>query len=572
MGKFTDNAMEILRERYLLKNESGSVTESPTQLFKRVARCIASAESENRLHWEEKFYNLMSARYFLPNSPTLMNSGLEKGQLSACFVLPVNDSLESIFTTLKNTALIHQSGGGTGFNFSDLRPANDLVSNRSGTSSGPLAFMKLFDAATEYVKQGGRRRGANMGILNVNHPDIREFITLKSEAGVLQNFNLSVGMTDDFMKALKGNGIWNLINPRNGEIMSEESAHKIWDLIIDQAWQTGDPGMVFLDSINADNPIPAQGRILSTNPCGEVPLLNYESCNLGSVNLSLITRSKGDVVHIDWQRLEEIITLAVRFLDNVITVNHYVIPEIKDITRRNRKIGLGVMGWAELLIQLEIPYASIQAVSLAEDLMRFIQERSLNASRELAVERGVFPGWKDSTYAGKMPLRNATVNSIAPTGSISVLANTSYSIEPLYAVAFNRSGILGDRTQTEINHLFIKKMNKVGRWNSRIYEELLSGKSIKDIPDIPDSFIKVFQTAQEIPWEFHLKHQQAFQRYTDNAVSKTINLPTNSSPADISNIYLTAWEYGLKGITIYREGSKSGQVLRKCSLGLNQTC
>ncbi|MGB5820783.1 MAG: adenosylcobalamin-dependent ribonucleoside-diphosphate reductase [Saonia sp.] len=565
----TVNAIQILEDRYLLKNK---MIETPDQLLRRVAKYIASAEDMDSTAWEEKFYQIMYHLEFLPNSPTLMNAALPKGQLSACFVLPIADSLQCIFTTLKNAALIHQSGGGTGFNFSRLRPKDDSVASSGGTSSGPIAFMKVYDAATEHVKQGGKRRGANMGILNVDHPDIIEFIATKSDGRSLRNFNLSVGITDTFMDAVSKNSHWHLINPRTKQVQKTIKAKKIWDRIVEEAWRTADPGLIFLDTVNRANSLPKLGAIQSTNPCGEVPLLDYESCNLGSLNLTKVLIRKNQRTSIDWNRLEDNIRIGIRFLDNVITVNHYVLPEIRDMALANRKIGLGVMGWAEMLILLGIPYASDDAVHLGEQLMQFIQTKSYQASEALAKVRGTFPHWQDSKYAPEMPMRNATCNSIAPTGSISVIANTSYSIEPLYALAYNRVGILGNKTQTEMNASFVEKLKTLGLWTREVEGMVRRSGSIQEIKAIPTEVKKLFETSMDIPWKYHLLHQKAFQKYTDNAVSKTVNLPENVSIQEVSEIYRTSWEYGLKGITIYRNGSKTNQVLQHCNLQNNEDC
>ncbi|TFG78097.1 MAG: adenosylcobalamin-dependent ribonucleoside-diphosphate reductase, partial [Flavobacteriales bacterium] len=406
----TKNAIQLLEERYLLNK---GLAETPDQMFRRVAKHVASAEKLGNKAWEEAFYAIMKNLEFLPNSPTLMNAGLPNGQLSACFVLPVEDSLTSIFTTLKNAALIHQSGGGTGYNFSDLRPKGDRVNSSGGTSSGPIAFMEIYDSATEHVKQGGKRRGANMGILNVNHPDIEDFILSKSEGRRLQNFNISVGITDHFMEAVAEDGDWTLVNPRTNKVQKTVKAKSIWDSVVREAWKTGDPGLVFLDTINQANPTPKQGSIISTNPCGEVPLLAYESCNLGSLNLMKVLTPNKTGPAIDWHQLETNIGVAMRFLDNVITVNHFLLPQIRETAYANRKVGLGVMGWAELLISLDIPYASDDAVALGERLMDFVKTKSYETSKTLAKERGTFGSWAESIYAPQMPLRNATCNSIA---------------------------------------------------------------------------------------------------------------------------------------------------------------
>jgi ribonucleoside-diphosphate reductase alpha chain len=509
---------------------------------------------------------------FLPNSPTLMNAGLPNGQLSACFVLPVEDNLNAIFTTLKNAALIHHNGGGTGYNFSKIRPKDDFISSSEGFSAGPVSFMKIYDTATEYVKQAGKRRGANMGILNIDHSDIEEFISSKSDLQSLQNFNISVGITNDFMHALEEDKDWSLVNPRTNKISKTLSAKKLWDSIIEQALKTGDPGLIFLDTIHQNNPLKKLGKIQSTNPCGEVPLFNYESCNLGSINLKKMVLQNSTHIEIDWKKLERTIIIAIRFLDNVISCNYFVLPSIEEITLSNRKIGLGVMGWAELLILLDIPYASNKAVELAENVMKFIHEKSYNASQSLAKKRGCFPSWKQSSFAPHMILRNATCNSIAPTGSISIIANTSYAIEPLYALAFKRTGILENNTQMEINKTFIDKMKSLGLWSEQLRSEIIEKGSIQHVKNIPKHIKNLFKTSLEISWKYHLLHQRAFQRYTDNAVSKTINLPNTTTFEEVSEIYKTAWKYNLKGITIYRNGSRDNQVLQLCGFNKEDVC
>lgn len=564
--------MQLLQERYLLKNDRGQAIETLDQLFRRVAKCVASVETNDSKLWENRFFDQMAKLEFLPNSPTLMNAGQPNGQLSACFVLPIEDSLESIFTTLKNAALIHQSGGGTGYNFSNLRPKNDTVTSLGGTSSGPIAFMNVYDAATQHVKQGGKRRGANMGILNMDHPDIKEFVTAKLDGVSLQNFNISVGITESFMNALANGVPWDLINPRNGKVEKTIDSKTLWSSLVQAAWRTGDPGLIFLDTINAHNPIPEQGLIKSTNPCGEVPLMDYESCNLGSVNLSKMITFKSNKPTIDWDRLGIAVALGVRFLDNVIQCNHYLLKEVEGMAHKNRKIGLGVMGWAELLLQLEIPYASKEAVQLGERLMYFIKTQSYETSQKLAKEKGCFPAWDKSVLYPNTKLRNATCNSIAPTGSISIIANTSYSIEPFYALAFKRKGVLDNKTQVSLNSIVQEKLTQLGYWTNDIREQLLETGSIQHINSIPKNIRSLFETSLEIPWKYHLQHQRAFQKYTDNAVSKTINLPNTVTEKDISDIYRTAWEYGLKGITIYRDGSKANQVFQKCGFPENDGC
>ena len=569
MTNLSPNGLQILQARYLRRTE---VTETPDELFQRVAKHLITVEDEDHEFWFDRFYGVMRHLEFLPNSPTLMNAGLPKGQLSACFVLPVEDNLEAIFTTLKNAALIHNSGGGTGYNFSKLRPKDDIITSSEGSSAGAIAFMKIYDTATEYVKQAGKRRGANMGILNVTHSDIEAFVTSKSDRESLQNFNISVGITNDFMNAVKNNLEWQLVNPRTKKVSKTIRAKMLWDLIVDEALKTGEPGLIFLDTINQDNRLPKQGKINCTNPCGEVPLFDFESCNLGSINLTKMVVHDGKKNEIDWNKLDKTISIAIRFLDNVISSNHYLLPNIKHITLANRKIGLGVMGWAELLIMLSIPYASEKAVDLAEVLMKFIQEKSYAASGNLAQIRGCFPSWKESRYAPNTLLRNATCNSIAPTGSISVIADASYSIEPLYALAYKRTGILNDKTQIEINSIFVEKMKSLGFWTEEIQNEVIANGSIQNIKHIPKNIKKLFETSLEIPWKYHLLHQRAFQKYTDNAVSKTINLASNTTANEVSEIYKTAWKYGLKGITIYRNGSRANQILQPCGVNLEDEC
>lgn len=569
MVELSPNALQLLDSRYLLKNE---VAETPEGLFQRVARHASEIEENCRDLWFERFFALLGNLEFLPNSPTLMNAGLPDGQLSACFVLPVEDDLEGIFSTLKNAALIHHSGGGTGYNFSRLRPRGDRILSTGGQAAGPLAFMKVFDAATESVKQAGKRSGANMGILNIDHPDVEAFISSKSDRKSLQNFNISVGITDDFMEAVEIGDDWPLINPRTKKIWKTVKAGSLWRSIVGNAHKSGDPGLIFLDTINRLNPLPDQGRIQSTNPCGEVPLLEYESCNLGSVNLARMLHAEGGKLQIDWSKLEVTVVIAIRFLDNIISANHYPLPEIRDKTLSNRKIGLGVMGWAELLILLGIPYASDAAVCLAEKLMKFIRDTSYAASAKLARERKAFPTWIKSNLAPNRPMRNATCNSIAPTGSISVIAGTSYSIEPLYALAFKRVGVLDGTIQNETNRIFVERMKKLKLWTTGVRDEVLASGSIRHIPGIPEGVKNLFATSLDIPWKYHMLHQQAFQKFTDNAVSKTINLPGETTEKEISDIYTASWKNGLKGITVYRDASKPEQVLQHCGLGPEGPC
>lgn len=562
MEKLNPNAEQILTERYLLKNEMGNTLETPDQMFRRVAAFVASAEEQEPATWANQFYESMYQLEFLPNSPTLMNAGLKNGQLSACFVLPVKDSLRDIFETLKNAALIHQGGGGTGFNFSLLRPKNDQVTAAGGTSSGPVGFMRIFDAATEYVRQGGKRRGANMGILDISHPDIEEFITAKQGDGAIRNFNISAGISDAFMMAVENDRDWTLVNPRTQEVSKVVRAKYLWDLLTEQAWQTGDPGLIFLDTVNSHISLPAAGRIEGTNPCGEVPLLEYESCNLGSINLSRMLTATTESTQVDWTRLARTVRTGIRFLDNIITVNYYLLPEIEEMAKKHRKIGLGVMGWAEMLIQLGIPYTSEEAFLLGEKIMNFIMRESYKASSHLAAEKGAFPAWEHSRHYPHTPLRNATCNSIAPTGTISVIANTSYSIEPLFAPVFERVGILEGKRQKEVNRFLMEQMKAAGVWSKEIKEQLFNEGSVRNLPGVPQKLKLLFKSSLEIPWKYHLYHQRAFQKYTDNAVSKTINLPNDISREEIGKIYFSAWKYNLKGITVYRYGTKKNQVLQ----------
>lgn len=563
MKTLNANALRVLESRYLLKNSDGSIVETPEQLFKRVAHHIANAEhllnnSEQQLYWEKEFFAVMSRLEFLPNSPTLMNAGLPLNQLSACFVLPVEDSIADIFTTLKNTALIQQSGGGTGFNFSALRHNGDFINSSHGYSTGPISFMKIFDAATDNIKQGGKRRGANMGILNIDHPDIEEFIELKNVEGVLSNFNISVGITDAFMNAVEKNADWELKHPISRKRIKKIAARALWNKIISNAWLTGDPGLIFLDTINESNPTPNIGAINCTNPCGEVPLLPYEACNLGSIDVVKFYDEKKN--KIDYERLEKCIVTAIRFLDNVIEVNNYVIPEIKTTVKGNRKIGLGIMGWAELLIKLEIPYASEKAVDLGEELMAFINEKSFDASQKLAEERGVFKNWDNSIYSEQIKIRNATRTSIAPTGTISIIAGTSSSIEPLFALAIHRENVLNNETLTEINEACLSYLKRKNLLTDEIVSEIKKSGSIQNT-GLPNEIKELFKTSLEIEPYWHIQHQVAFQKHTDNAVSKTINLPGGATVTDVEKAYLTAWKNKAKGITIYRYGSKSQQVL-----------
>ncbi len=577
MVKLTDNALLILKERYLLKSGEGLQYETPEEMFWRVAKAVAEAErkweaEKEVLKWATTFFELMSKLYFLPNSPTLMNAGTNSWQLSACFVLPVKDSLKDIFSTLRQAALIHQKGGGTGFNFSHLRPKGDPVYTSGGHAGGPVSFLRIFDAATAQVKQGGKRRGANMGILHVNHPDIEEFIYAKSQTNTLQNFNLSVGITDDFMKSVNENGVWNLIHPKSQKLVKTINSQELWQFIVHNAWACGDPGLLFLDTINSHNPTPELGQIEATNPCGEVPLMPYESCNLGSINLSKFTLNQNGDKDVDWKGLERTIGIAVRFLDDVIEVNKYPQPKIKKTTTDNRKIGLGVMGWAEMLIKLGIPYDTDKAVALAGRVMRFIQEKSKTFSMELSKTRGVFPNWEKSVFFPDKRMRNATCTSIAPTGTISIIADTSSSIEPLFALAYQRRNVLNGENLTSINGLFLDHLYELQLNVNNTLQEVFKNGTCEHISSIPLQTKKLYKTALEIDPIWHLKHLIAFQRFTENAVSKTINLNASASPQEVDHLFKMAWENNTKGITIFRNQTNGRQVLNRGIMTSNTGC
>jgi ribonucleoside-diphosphate reductase alpha chain len=571
--RLSENALRVLEARYLRRDSGRRIIETPRELFERVAKAVGEAElswgsSAQASRWREEFTEILVSLDFLPNSPTLMNAGTPMGQLSACFVLPVEDSMEGIFNSLKYMALVQQTGGGTGFSFSRLRPKGDTVEPTGGEASGPVSFMKIFDCATENIKQGGKRRGANMGILRVDHPDILEFISSKRDETAFRNFNLSVAVTDLFMEAVRRNEDYSLVHPRTRKPAGTLRAPKVFQQIVDAAWSTGDPGLVFLDAINRANPTPQLGAMESTNPCGEIPLLPYESCNLASINLAHMLQSSGNHPEVDWERLRGTVRNAVRFLDNVIEVNSYPIPEIERISRSNRKIGLGVMGFAEMLIELGIPYDSDGALRLAEELMRVIDGESLHASQKLAEERGVFSHWKESIYAAKnLKVRNAARTAIAPTGTISIIADTSASIEPLFALAYRRSHVLGDQTLYSVNPVFLKYLENKKLKGPELFREIVEKGQLRNVKGLPEETKRLFVTALEIPVERHLQIQAAFQRHIDNSVSKTINLPQEAVPEDVAFAYQRAWEMGLKGITLYRYGSKSAQVLE---LGAHQ--
>jgi ribonucleoside-diphosphate reductase alpha chain len=564
--ELSDNALRVLERRYLTKDGEGRVIETPQELFRRVARHIASAEliydpkADVSVH-EESFYQLMEKLEFLPNSPTLMNAGRELGQLSACFVLPIEDSMESIFDAVKYTALIHKSGGGTGFSFSRLRPERDRVGSTGGIASGPVSFMRVFDVATDVIKQGGTRRGANMAILNISHPDILEFITAKEDSRALTNFNLSVAVTDEFMKAVEKGTDYSLVNPRTGEVMDTRNAREVFGKIVNMAWKTGDPGIVFIDRINDKNPVPHLGRIESTNPCGEQPLLPFESCNLGSINLSKMVTDKDGQPYVDYAKLSQTVKLAVRFLDDVIDVNRFPLTQIADRTKATRKIGLGVMGFADMLIQLGVPYDSEKALERAEELMATISEEATEASKELAQERGVFPAFEGSDYASEgLSVRNATRTTIAPTGSLSIIANCSSGIEPLFALSYVRHILEGEEF-VEVNPYFEEAARRGGFYSSELMNQLAEGKRLKDIEEVPEEIKRLFVTAHDISPEWHVKMQAAFQRSTHNAVSKTVNFPHEATPDDVARVYMLAYQEDLKGITIYRDRSRDSQVL-----------
>lgn len=562
----TSNALSVLKRRYLRRNASGRVCEIPAQLFRRVADNLAEAEKTYNPQADiqktsDDFYALMAGLEFLPNSPTLMNAGRELQQLSACFVLPIEDSLPSIFEAVKHTALIHQSGGGTGFSFSRLRPKDDPVLSTSGIASGPVSFMKVFNAATEVIKQGGTRRGANMGILRIDHPDILEFIAAKQDPHALNNFNLSVGVTDGFMKAVLHRKSYDLIHPNSRRRVRRLSAASVFDQIVQAAWATGEPGILFLDRINRDNPTPALGTIEATNPCGEQPLLPYESCNLGSINLTKMVRPGSSGPELDEGKLRRTIRLAVRLLDNVIDQNRYPLPEIKTITQGNRKIGLGVMGFADLLILMSLPYDSEAAIAFAERLMAFVREESHQASVFLAKERGTFPNFPHSVYAPHGPrLRNATTTTIAPTGTLALIAGCSSGIEPLYGIATARLA-MENLKLVEVHPLFIKAARAAGIYSKELLIRIARQGSVQRDTKIPKDLRRLFVTAHDISPEYHIRMQAAFQKYTDNAVSKTVNFPEKATSDQVRQAFLLAYRSGCKGVAVYRSGSRDRQVL-----------
>jgi ribonucleoside-diphosphate reductase alpha chain len=571
MKGLTPNAVRILNARYLLKDDQGEVTETPDEMFRRVSRTVADAEGvygQDIPFWEERFYDLMSSLKFLPNSPTLMNAGKEIGQLAACFVLPVEDSMKGIFDSLKNAALILQSGGGTGFSFSKLRPKQDIVHSTGGLSSGPVSFMSIFNMATDVIKQGGARRGANMGILRIDHPDIIEFVRSKRKGGAMLNFNISVAVTEDFIEALKKGTTYELRNPRTKERAGFIDAREVFDEIVESAWLYGDPGIVFIDRINRDNPTPRFGDIESTNPCGEQPLLPYEACILGSINLSqyvsnsILDTSKGSP-QIDYPVLERDIRTAIRFLDDSIDVNKYPLPDIEQMHKGNRKIGLGVMGWTDMLVLMGIPYVSVQATKLAEKVMKFISDVSKSESEKLAGIKGVFPNFKDSIYdrEGMPRVRNATTTTVAPTGTLSIIADCSSGIEPYFALAYRKHVL--DTELYEVNRYFFSIARKQGFYSKELEDAVIARGSLRGLTGVPPKIKKLFKTAPEINYKVHIAMQAAFQRYTDNAVSKTINMPHSAKREDVADAFMLAHEMGCKGITVFRYGGKkAGTMMR----------
>ncbi len=565
----SQNAIKVLEKRYLKRDEEGILLETPKEMFVRVARNISTAEknygkSEEEIkEIERQLFDIMSDLDFLPNSPTLMNAGKELQQLAACFVLPVGDSMEKIFEALKETALIQKSGGGVGYSFSHIRPKNDVVLSTKGVSSGPISFMTVFNAATDTIKQGGTRRGANMGILRVDHPDILEFITAKEDNSKLTNFNLSVGVTESFMKAVENNDEYEVVNPRTKEVVTRYNARDIFKNIIYHAWKNGDPGIVFLERLNKDNPTPDIGVIESTNPCGEQPLLPYEACNLGSINLAHMVKEQDGIFKVDYEKLRNVVHTSIRFLDDVIDMSKYPLEKITQMVSGNRKVGLGVMGWADLLIVLGIPYDSEQALELAKEVMSFIQDESKEASRLLAKERGSFPNFKGSVYDSPdgYEIRNATTTTIAPTGTLSIIANCSSGIEPIFAVSFVKN-VMDNEKLIEVNPYFERAAREHGFYNKELMEEITEKGKLENFDSIPPLYKRIFVTAHEVTPIWHVRTQAAFQEFVDNAVSKTVNFPNDATEKDVEDVFMMAYRLGCKGITIYRDGSRESQVLQ----------
>lgn len=563
--ELSKNALTVLERRYLIKNGEGVVIETVEELFRRVAGAIAVSdrrydENADCEALADSFYRMMTNLEFLPNSPTLMNAGRPLGQLSACFVLPVEDTMEGIFETIKQAALIHKSGGGTGFSFSRLRPCGSAVNSTGGVASGPISFMKVFNMATEAVKQGGTRRGANMGVLRVDHPDIMEFIHCKTNNKEITNFNISVGLTEKFMNAVEAGKDYELVDPHGGRVTGTLNAREVFECIVDAAWHNGEPGIIFLDRLNRDNVVPKAGEIESTNPCGEQPLLPYESCNLGSINLTKMLREENGVYSFDWDKLKATAKKAVHFLDNVIDANKYPLKEIDFMTKQTRKVGLGVMGWADALLRLKIPYNSEQAVRLAETVMRAVTEAGREESRELAKVRGTFPLFQESTLDQELPQRNATVTTIAPTGTLSLLASCSSGVEPIFGYVYIRN-IMDGTEMIEVNPILREVLEERGLYSDELMKKIAKQGSLEGIEEIPEEIRRVFVSAHEVSPEFHIRMQAAFQRHTDNAVSKTVNFCNSATREEVAEVYKLAFRLGCKGVTIYRDGSRSEQVL-----------
>ena len=563
--ELSKNALTVLERRYLIKNGEGVVIETVEELFRRVAGAIAASdrrydENADCEALADSFYRMMTNLEFLPNSPTLMNAGRPLGQLSACFVLPVEDTMEGIFETIKQAALIHKSGGGTGFSFSRLRPCGSAVNSTGGVASGPISFMKVFNMATEAVKQGGTRRGANMGILRVDHPDIMEFIHCKTNNKEITNFNISVGLTEKFMNAVEAGKDYELVDPHGGRVTGTLNAREVFECIVDAAWHNGEPGIIFLDRLNRDNVVPIAGEIESTNPCGEQPLLPYESCNLGSINLTKMLREENGVYSFDWDKLKATAKKAVHFLDNVIDANKYPLKEIDFMTTQTRKVGLGVMGWADALLRLKIPYNSEQAVRLAETVMRAVTEAGREESRELAKARGTFPLFQESTLDQELPQRNATVTTIAPTGTLSLLASCSSGVEPIFGYVYIRN-IMDGTEMIEVNPILREVLEERGLYSDELMKKIAKQGSLEGIEEIPEEIRRVFVSAHEVSPEFHIRMQAAFQRHTDNAVSKTVNFCNSATREEVAEVYKLAFRLGCKGVTLYRDGSRSEQVL-----------